>query len=72
MQHAIGDFIRLLQNRIGPVLSFEPMRRLRDAHDLGGDFRVKVSRDRNTCRFGHRRRSEPPSDATDAHEIQHH
>ncbi len=40
VQQTILYFIRVLQNRIGPILPFQPMRGLGDAHYVGGDFRI--------------------------------
>ena len=42
MQETAVDFIRSLQNRIGPILPFEPMRRFSDAHDVRRHLRIEM------------------------------
>jgi hypothetical protein len=40
VKRSVTDFIGLLEDRIGPVLPFHPMRGFRDAHHVSGHLRV--------------------------------
>jgi hypothetical protein len=71
-QHTIDDLIWLLQNRFGLVLPFQPMRRLRDTHDVSAELGIKVGGDRDARRSSDRRCPEPSSGAADAHDVRHH
>jgi hypothetical protein len=43
VKQSVTNIIRFLQDRIGPVLPFQPMRGLGDAHHVRGHLGVKVS-----------------------------
>jgi hypothetical protein len=42
-KQSLTDFIGFLEDRIGPVLPFQPVRSLRDPHHVSGYLRVKMS-----------------------------
>src|SRR5689334_9231643 len=62
---------RANEQRISPVLPFEPMRGFGNAHHVRCDLRVQMRRHRNACRAGKRRCAHPSRYAADAHEVRH-
>src|SRR5262245_50182266 len=65
------QFEWLGEYRVGPILPFEPVSSLRDAHDMRGDLRVQVRGHRNARRACDRGRAQPPRHAADSHEVRH-
>src|SRR5262245_35660901 len=65
------QFEWLGEYRVGPILPFEPMSSLRDAHQMCGDLRVQVRGHWNARRARDRGRAQPPRHAADSHEIRH-
>jgi hypothetical protein len=57
---------------IGPILPFEPVRGLGDAHQVGGDLGVQVGRHRNAGGARDRRGAQPSGHAADPHQVGHH
>lgn len=72
MKKTVLAVVWLLQNRIGPILPFKPMRGFRDPHRVSGHLRIELGGDRYTRRAGDRGRPQPPRDTADVHEIRHH
>src|SRR5262249_14880383 len=52
LQHTVDERERLDDNRVGPVLPFEPMGGLGDAHEMRGKFRIEMRRHGNAGRTG--------------------
>jgi hypothetical protein len=42
VKQSVTNFIWLVEDRIGPILPFQSMRGLGDAHHVSGHFRVKM------------------------------
>jgi hypothetical protein len=55
VKQSVTNIVRFLHDRIGPVLPFQPMRGLGDAHHVRGHLRVKVSGHRYAGRTRNRR-----------------
>src|SRR5262245_6320349 len=66
------DVVGLLQQGISPILPFQPMRRLSNAHDVRRNFGIKVRRHGYPGGTANGGGAEPAGDAADAHEIRHY
>src|ERR1041384_1350929 len=71
-EQAIRDPVWLRQDRIGPVLPFEPMRRFGYPHEMRGKLRIKMRRHLDPCGTSDSRAAEPACHATDSHQVGHH
>ena len=60
------------QYRICPILPLQPVRGIGDAHEMRGNFRVKMRGHRDARGACDRRRTQPPADAANPHEVGHH
>jgi len=71
-QLTILDLIGLLQDRVRPILPFEPMSRFADPHNVGGHLGIQMRRNRNARHRSDSGRSLPASHAANPHEVRHH
>src|SRR6058998_1299195 len=63
---------RLGDDRVGPVLPFEPVSRLGHAHQVSRRLRIEVRGHRNSRTPGDRRGPQPAGHSADAPQVRHH
>ena len=71
MQVPVFDRVRLLQDWIGPILPFEPVRRLGNPHNVRGHLWIEMRGHGDARRTRNGGSPLPPGDAANAHEIRH-
>ena len=68
---AVLDLERFLENRIGPVLPFQPMGGFCRTHEMRGKFRIEVGRHLYSGGARDGGSTEPAGDAADPHQVRH-